>query len=56
MTRLHNFDTCEECGDDYRVNRLRQRFCSKVCREAWWLKERKAALSERSERRAELEG
>ena len=51
MTRLHSFDDCENCGESYRVRRRQQRFCSKACREAWWLKERKLALSELKERR-----
>lgn len=57
MTRLHSHDTCEQCANEYRVRRRRQRFCSKECRELWWLNERKAAVEERMERlAAEAEG
>jgi hydrogenase maturation factor HypF (carbamoyltransferase family) len=55
MTRLHSFDTCEECGKEYRVNRRAQRFCTKACRELWWLKERQIAVEERRERREAAE-
>lgn len=35
---------CERCGDDFTPYMGRQRFCCRVCSDAWFANERRAAV------------